>query len=118
MDISIKRGEIWLVDLYGSIGSEQNGVRPCLIVQNSRGNQFAPTTQIIPISSSMSKKKLPTHVYLDAAKHGLDRSSTAFAEQAKTIDKNRLICKITELDADTMKEVDKALMISFSLLPA
>ena len=32
----IKRGEVYVADLSGSIGSEQKGVRPVVIVQNDK----------------------------------------------------------------------------------
>ena len=34
----IKRGQVWYCDLSGIKGSEQGGVRPCLIIQNDKGN--------------------------------------------------------------------------------
>ncbi|MBO4229195.1 MAG: type II toxin-antitoxin system PemK/MazF family toxin, partial [Clostridia bacterium] len=39
----IKRGEVYVADLSGSVGSEQTGVRPVVIVQNDIGNQHSPT---------------------------------------------------------------------------
>ena len=50
MTHQIKRGEIYYVELGKTIGSEQSGVRPSLIVQNDVGNLHSPTTQIIPLT--------------------------------------------------------------------
>ena len=59
----IRRGEIYLVDLSSSSGSEQSGLRPVLIIQNDIGNQHSPTVIIaacVPLYSgtaSASERK-------------------------------------------------------------
>ncbi len=35
--VEIKRGDIFLTNLEPTKGSEQGGVRPCLIIQNDNG---------------------------------------------------------------------------------
>ena len=47
----IVRGAIFYADLGDTIGSEEKGIRPVLIVQNDIGNRFSPTTIIAPIST-------------------------------------------------------------------
>jgi mRNA interferase MazF len=120
MITKVKRGEVWLADLSGGIGSEQVGAcRPVIVCSNDMGNKFSSIAQVIPITSSMSKKKLPTHVFLDAKKCGFDRDSIALVEQSRIVDQGRLFCKVAELDNEIMKEIEKALLISFGIdLPA
>lgn len=36
---TIRRGEIYYADLSPTVGSEQGGVRPVLVVQNNVGNK-------------------------------------------------------------------------------
>lgn len=48
MTNTIKRGEIYYADLSPAVGSEQDGVRPVLILQNDTGNKFSSTTIIAP----------------------------------------------------------------------
>lgn len=36
----IKRGDVFYADLEPTIGSEQGGVRPVLVVQNNVGNKY------------------------------------------------------------------------------
>lgn len=50
-----KRGEIWLVNFNPSRGSEQKGIRPALIIQNDTGNQYASTTIIAEITTTLKK---------------------------------------------------------------
>lgn len=112
----VKRGDVFFADLSPVVGSEQGGVRPVLIIQNDIGNRFSPTVIVAAITAQIQKAKLPTHVEIDAAKHGFDRDSVILLEQVRTIDKQRLTDKITHLDEETMKLVDDALQISLSLI--
>lgn len=108
----VKRGEIWFADLSKGRGSEQNGVRPVLIIQNDTGNFFSPTV-IVSAITSKTKNNIPTHVVLDE-KCGLPKKSVAMLEQIRTLDKCRLIEKVGRVD---MSEVDYAIAISTGLIP-
>ena len=109
--LMIKRGEIYYADLSPVIGSEQGGVRPVLIVQNDVGNKYSPTVIAAAITSKLNKAKLPTHVELSESS-GLERQSVLLLEQLRTIDKARLLSRIGEVNPDTMRKVNNALMIS------
>lgn len=111
----VKRYEIWLAEMREGRGSEQVGVRPVVILQNDTGNRFAPTVIAAPITSSMAKTRIPTHVMIKARKGGLSRDSTILLEQIVTLDKSRLKYKIDELDEPEKNNVDVALMISIGL---
>lgn len=110
----IKKGQVWYCDLSGNKGSEQGGVRPCLVVQNDKGNQFAPTIIIAPITSRRTKAKLPTHIWLSVT-CGLSVNSMVELEQVRTIDKSRLLQYVGEIQQGEMNLVNKALMISLGL---
>ena len=45
------RGDIYMADFGHGAGSEQEGMRPVLIVQNNAGNQNSPTVIVAPITS-------------------------------------------------------------------
>ncbi|MBR2350215.1 MAG: type II toxin-antitoxin system PemK/MazF family toxin [Clostridia bacterium] len=107
----IKRGEIYYADLSPVVGSEQGGVRPVLIVQNDVGNKYSPTVIAAAITSKLNKAKLPTHVELTESS-GLEKQSVLLLEQLRTIDKARLLARIGEVNPDTMRKVNNALMIS------
>ncbi len=116
MNLTIKRGEIYLADLSPVVGSEQGGQRPVLIVQNDIGNKYSPTVIIVAITAQITKSKLPTHVEIPAKGHGLTKDSVILAEQVRTIDKKRLIQLIGVLDSRIMKKVDRSLTISLGLI--
>lgn len=114
--MEIKRGFVFYADLSPVIGSEQGGFRPVLIIQNNVGNKFSPTVIVAAITSQIQKAKLPTHVELLARSHGLEKDSVVLLEQIRTIDKQRLQQKITELDDTVMNYVNDALKISLGLI--
>lgn len=114
-NVLVRRGEIFYADLNPVIGSEQGGIRPVLIVQNDVGNKYSPTVIIAAITSQIDKAKLPTHVELPSEDYGLEKDSVILLEQLRTIDKKRLKQKITILDQEIMKKVDKALKVSLGL---
>ncbi len=114
--MDVRRGYIFYADLSPVVGSEQGGVRPVLIIQNNVGNKYSPTVVVAAITSQIDKAKLPTHVEVNAQDYGLDKNSVILLEQIRTIDKQRLQEKMTELDDKMMKRVDEALKISLGLI--
>ncbi|MBQ7921749.1 MAG: type II toxin-antitoxin system PemK/MazF family toxin [Clostridia bacterium] len=109
----IKRGDIYYADLSPVVGSEQDGRRPVLIIQNDSGNRYSPTTIVAAITSQMHKRNLPTHVIINGSESMM--KSMVMTEQIRTIDKTRLDRYITTLDSEIMHEVDLALMASLEL---
>jgi mRNA interferase MazF len=114
----VHRGEIYYADLSGSIGSEQDGIRPVLIVQNDTGNRHSPTTIVVPITSRIDKVNLPVHVMISDKNCGLQKLSLVLTEQIRAIDKSRLRGKIGEISHRKMKLIDKALEISVGVTEA
>lgn len=106
----VKRGQLWYCDLGVGLSSEQSGDRPCVIVQNDKGNQFSPNTIICPITSK-DKVFLPTHVIINSTK----KQSVIMTDQIRTISKTRLIDCIGELSESEMAQLNKALIISLEI---
>ena len=89
MNETYLRGELYYADLGTGIGSEQNGYRPVVIIQNDVGNRHSPTTIVAAISTRIgTKAKLPTHYHL-GSENGLSQPSMVMLEQIRTIDKKR-----------------------------
>ena len=111
----LKCGDIVLVNLDPVKGSEQGKIRPALIIQNDIGNEYSPTVIIAPITSRVMKKQFPTDVILSSKVSGLDMDSTILLSQIRTIDKLRIIKKLSHLNIKIMKDVDMAVKISLGL---
>ena len=109
------RGELYYADLGHGIGSEQEGCRPVVILQNDVGNAYSPTTIIAPISRrSHTKADLPTHYPLEPVA-GLAQPSVVLLEQIRVIDKGRLDRRIGILSEKSMRGIDNAIRISVGL---
>lgn len=104
----VRKDEIWLADLGESKGSVQGGVRPILIVSNDIGNKFSPVVSAVSITSSTTKKNIPTHVKIVANDLGFKRDSVILCEQDRTIGKDMLIHKIADLPESYFELVDAA----------
>lgn len=115
MDTSVKRGDIYYVDLSPVVGSEQGGVRPVLIIQNDTGNRYSPTVIAAAITSQLGKARLPTHIELPAQNNGLTKDSVVLLEQIRTLDKRRLREKMGRVDQELMARIDAAIAVSFGL---
>jgi len=111
----LKRGDVFYADLSPTIGSEQGGVRPVLVIQNDIGNHYSPTVIVAAITSQIAKARLPTHVELPGRRNGLERDSVVLLEQIRTIDKERLRERVVRLSGNVMRAVDAALEISLGL---
>lgn len=110
----MKRGQVYYADLKPTVGSEQGGIRPCLIIQNDAGNCHSPTV-IIATMTTQKKTDLPTHVAVSEEDYCLDINTTILLEQLRTIDKSRIENFVGKLSDGTMQRVDEALCISLAL---
>ena len=74
-----------MADLDPVIGSEQGSIRPVLIIQNDKGNEYSPTTVVLPLTTKIYKSAvMPTHVILKDIE-GLDETSASMAEQIRNL---------------------------------
>jgi len=113
--VEVKRGDIVIANLEPVRGSEQGGIRPCLILQNNFGNKTSPTTIISAITSRKFSKQFPTNVELLKEDSGLEKDSTIMLNQIRTIDKSRIGKRISSLNREIMDKVDMAIGVSLDL---
>lgn len=114
-NVRVQRGDIFFANLDPGVGSEQQGRRPVLVLQNNVGNKFSPTIIVAPITSYIQKNRLPTHVLITEEISGLDRDSIVLLEQIRTIDKKRLLGKIGELSKVALMRIEQAAQVSLGL---
>ena len=115
MKNGINRGDIYYANLDPSLGSEQDGIRPVLIVQNSLGNRHSPTTIVAPITSKQ-KAFLPTHLAV-IDHEGIESGAVILLEQIRTIDKSRIGKFIGKLDSNLLNQVSQGLSVSLGIRP-
>ena len=87
----ISKWEIYFCNLNPAEGSEQQGVRPVIIISNDAVNYNLPVSTAIPLSSAKPDDKIyPTEIFLPADITGLKKDSVAMLQQIRTISHSRL----------------------------
>ena len=59
-----KRGDVYMMDLNPYSGSEQGGIRPAIVVQNDDGNFYSNVLLVVPLTTQIKKRNMPTHFIL------------------------------------------------------
>lgn len=113
--MKIRIGDIFYADLNPVKGCEQDGIRPVLIVQNDIGNKYSPTVIGIPITTSIKRTNLPTHIPIYSSITDIPKDSIILVEQIRTLDKSRLKSKIGRIDRVSMNKVKEAIKKNLSI---
>ena len=113
--MEVKRYDIVQADLSGTIGSEQGGIRPVLVIQNDVGNLHSLTTIVMPFSTKIKNLNQPTHTLIrKSAETGLKTDSILLGEQMRVISSQRIIRKIgTVTDEWVRKEIRRVYEANF-----
>ncbi|HVK26152.1 MAG TPA: type II toxin-antitoxin system PemK/MazF family toxin [Actinokineospora sp.] len=114
----MRRGDIHLVDLDPTQGSEANKTRPAVIVSNDAANAVAARTgrgvvTVVPITSN-TDRIFPFQVLLPVA-CGLAVASKAQAEQVRSVATTRIRKRIGRVTPELLTRIDEALRIHLSL---
>lgn len=106
--MNLQNGDIWKVKLYPVRGSEQDGVRPCLIVSPNSMNTALKTIIVAPLTTSF--KDWPTRVELVIDK----TPSQACIEHIRSVSKERFSDKLGTASEIEMAAIRKHLHAVFS----
>jgi mRNA interferase MazF len=112
-----RRGEIYLVRFDPTIGHEIQKSRPAVIIQNDVSNRYSPITIVAAISSQFSQPPFPREVVIEPEESGLPRRSAVITNQIRSVDRERLMARLGQLSASSLRRVDEALKISLGLIP-
>lgn len=113
------RGEIRLIDLEPTRGSEANKRRPAVIVSNDRANTSAErlargVITIVPVTSNIARV-FPFQTLLPADATGLRVSSKAQAEQVRSVSIDRVGPVLGRVPPNLMADLDDALRLHLQL---
>ena len=115
-NLDITRGTIVMVDLPLGNGSVQGGTRPAVVISNDKGNKFSPVLIVIPLTSRMDKKYMPTHHTIEPSTiNGLSKTSIALAEQIITVGKDMVRNIVGTLDEIDVNFINRKVMTSLAL---
>ena len=105
---AVARGEVHLVRLDPTPGSEIRKTRPCLVVSPDELNRYLRTAIVAPMTTG-------GHAYpWRIACRFQNRSGFVALDQLRTVDSERFVKRLGRVSPTTMKEVLQALLEMFA----
>ncbi|ROV55993.1 type II toxin-antitoxin system PemK/MazF family toxin [Neisseria chenwenguii] len=95
---TLTRGDIWLITLDPTVGSEIRKTRPCVIVSPDEIHNHLKTALIAPMTTGARPAPFRIEVSFQG-KNGL-----ILTDQMRVVAKNRLVQRLGSLDNDTLTQ--------------
>ncbi|HUA20301.1 MAG TPA: type II toxin-antitoxin system PemK/MazF family toxin [Bryobacteraceae bacterium] len=107
--MKLNRGAVVVVDLNPTVGREQRGVRPCVLVSDPDviGDQRFPLVCVVPITGTSSEGLL--YPELAPGRSGLLKRSFALVDHLRSIDKRRIRRVHGEVARQEITAIDEGL---------
>ena len=112
----MKQGEIWLVSLDPTVGSEIQKTRPAIVVNDNTLGRLPPKI-IVPLTDWKDRYRIaPWMVKIEPDNNNkLTKPPSADCFQIRSVSEQRCIKKIGEVDGNDMSNVRKALAIVLNI---
>ena len=101
-------GDIWKIKLYPTKGSEQDGIRPCIIISPKTMNEALLTIIVIPMTTQL--KNWPTRIEIQFE----NKKGQACIEHIRSVSKERFIEKLGSVSDIELSIIQKRLQATFS----
>jgi len=110
--LSIKRGEVWLVNFDPTVGTEIKKTRPAIIVSSDKFG-ILPIKLVAPITAwkDYFDKNVWLVKILPNSSNGLTKTSAADVLQLRGVDTRRFLKKIGQVSPSVMNSITKAIAI-------
>ena len=109
------RGAVVVVELDPTVGNEQHGVRPCVVVSDPDviSDPRFPLVCVVPVTGTRGEGLL--YPPLAPGPSGLAKTSFALIDHLRSIDKRRIRCVFGELAREEMAAIDEGLAVFLGL---
>ena len=113
--MKVNRGTVVLVELDPTVGHEQRGLRPCIMVSDPAVNadQRFPLIAVVPVTGTPGEGAL--YPALSAGKSGLTKTSYALIDQLRSIDKRRIRRVFGSVTSNELAAIDQGLELFLGL---
>jgi len=108
------RGEIWMADFDPTLGREQAGMRPALVLSVDSFNH-GPAELLVVAPLTSKDKGIALHVAVEPPEGGLSVKSFIKCEDIRSISKERLIKRRGTVEKTTMESVEDRLRMLLGL---
>ncbi|WP_199104481.1 type II toxin-antitoxin system PemK/MazF family toxin [Aquitalea sp. ASV11] len=105
----VRRGEVWLINLDPTVGSEIRKTRPCVVVSPAEMHDYLRTVIVTPMTTG--SKPAPYRIPVTfQGKQGL-----ILLDQIRVLDKTRLVKKLGEVENETLTATLETLQEVFAM---
>jgi mRNA interferase MazF len=113
--VKLGRGIVVALSLDPTIGHEQKGVRPCVVVSAPEVivEQRYPLVCVVPITGTPGRGAL--YPRLEPGASGLAKPSFALVDQLRSVDKRRVARFLGRVSSDELKNIDEGLRLYLGL---
>lgn len=113
--MTLDRGTVVLVELDPTIGHEQRGIRPCVMVSDPGVNadQRFPLIAVVPITGTAGEGAL--YPSLAPGPSGLTKASYALVDHLRSIDKRRIRRVFGQVSPSELASIDQGLELFLGL---
>lgn len=115
--MTIGRGSVVLVELDPTVGNEQRGVRPCVVISDPEviGHQRYPLVAVVPVTGTPGEGAL--YPQLDPGRSGLTRTSFALVDHVRSVDKRRVRRLFGRVTAEELTTIEQGLALFLGFVP-
>lgn len=117
-EVRLERGSVVLVGLDPTVGHEQRGSRPCVVVSDPdvTSEQRYPLLGVVPVSGVSGEGAL--YPRLAPGRSGLVKPSFALVDQVRSIDKRRVTRAFGRVTSEELESIDSGLSLFLGLTRA
>jgi mRNA interferase MazF len=109
-----RRGEIWMANLDPTLGREQAGTRPVLVLSVDNFN-LGPAELVIVLPITSKNKNIPLHACITPPEGGLSVTSYVKCEDIRSISTARLSHKRGTLSSPIMEAIEEKVRLLLGL---
>jgi mRNA interferase MazF len=113
--LTFGRGAVVVVELDPTVGHEQRGARPCIVVSDPEviSDQRFPLVCVIPVTGTPGRGLL--YPELSPGRSGLAKQSFALIDHLRSIDKRRIRTVFGEIVPREIAAIDEGLVAFLGL---
>ncbi len=113
--MTLERGTVVLVELDPTVGHEQRGVRPCIVVGDPDiiAHQRFPLIAVLPVTGTPGQGAL--YPLIEPGSSGLTKPSWALVDHVRSVDKRRIRRLYGNVGARALERIDDALRLFLGL---
>jgi mRNA interferase MazF len=112
----VRRGDVYWAYLDPTVGSEQAGRRPVVIVSRDAIHNSSSVAVVVPLTNRNNKQHIyHSQIEIRRGEAGLKTDSVALCEQVRAISQERLRDFLGHLSVARIAQVDAALRIALDL---